>query len=235
MRNEMALNPDSPLATNPSQPPLVRGGASSALPLTRGSWRGFEPEEEFRINSSDIWQPGMQQKIFRGLLEAYSYPGRIAVCADHSASAWLAVLAALVDGETTLADPQQLLSAAWWPKLEARSASPEQAAYILLDGNCAPDLNPRLGTLEAPEAGATLLLRVGSLHGGMGGELSLCLSGPGIRQQAVLGVSGLHPAWISARNDWVANFPLGIELVLCDENRFMALPRTTQIVTGEAA
>ena len=29
------------LGSNPSQPPLVRGGASSALPLTRGSWRGF--------------------------------------------------------------------------------------------------------------------------------------------------------------------------------------------------
>ena len=34
---EHTFNPDS----NPSQPPLVRGGAPFALPLTRGSWRGF--------------------------------------------------------------------------------------------------------------------------------------------------------------------------------------------------
>jgi putative two-component system hydrogenase maturation factor HypX/HoxX len=29
------------LDSNPSQPPLIRGGAHSALPLTRGSWMGF--------------------------------------------------------------------------------------------------------------------------------------------------------------------------------------------------
>jgi len=33
--------PDYSSGSNPSQPPLVRGGASFALPLTRGSWRGF--------------------------------------------------------------------------------------------------------------------------------------------------------------------------------------------------
>src|SRR3990172_13223949 len=32
------LFPDYPLTTNPSQPPLVRGGAGSVLPLTRGSY-----------------------------------------------------------------------------------------------------------------------------------------------------------------------------------------------------
>lgn len=187
------------------------------------------------LDVSGVWQPRMQQQLFRSLLEAYSYPGRIAVCADHSAPAWLSVLAALADGETTLADPQQMLDEAWWPKLEARSASQDQSAFIVLDGSREPELNPRLGTLEAPEAGATLLLRVDSLHGETVGELTLCLSGPGIRQKAVLGVSGLHPAWISARNAWVENFPLGIEMVLCDENRFVALPRTTRIVMGDAA
>ena len=190
---------------------------------------------ETALDVSGVWQPRMQQQLFRGLLQAFSYPGRIAACADHGAPAWLAVLAALVDGETTLADPQKMLDEAWWPKLEARSASPEQAAFILLDGSYAPELNPRLGTLEAPEAGATLLLRVDSLHADAGGELNLRLNGPGILQQVALGVSGLHPAWISARNVWVENFPLGIEMVLCDENRFVALPRTTRIVMGDAA
>jgi hypothetical protein len=37
----MPFNPDCSLGLNPSQPPLVRGGAGSALPLTRGSWRGL--------------------------------------------------------------------------------------------------------------------------------------------------------------------------------------------------
>ncbi len=36
----------------PSQPPLVRGGAGLALPLTRGSWRGFEPYEQSAIKQT---------------------------------------------------------------------------------------------------------------------------------------------------------------------------------------
>jgi hypothetical protein len=41
-----SINLVSPLEPNPSQPPLDRGGARFALPLLRGSWRGFEPHEQ---------------------------------------------------------------------------------------------------------------------------------------------------------------------------------------------
>ena len=192
-------------------------------------------QSDIAMNSSEIWSPRMQQQIFRGLLDAYSYPGRVTTCADQNITEWLAILTALVDGQTTLADPQHLLSDTWWPKLEARRAPPEQAAYILLDGSLAPELLPNLGTLEAPEAGATLLIRVDSLHRDAAGDVKLSLSGPGIRQQVVISVNGLHPAWITARNDWVANFPLGVEMVLCDVHSFVALPRSTHIAMGEAA
>lgn len=187
------------------------------------------------MNASGIWLPQMQQKLFRGLLAAYSYPGRITACADQNAPAWLAIVSALVDGETTLADPQQLLSDAWWSKLEARRAPLEQAAFILQDGSHAPELLPNLGTLEAPEAGATLLILVDSLRCDAGGEVNLRLSGPGIQHQVAISVNGLHPAWIISRNEWVADFPLGVEMVLCDAQHFVALPRTTRIVMGEAA
>jgi alpha-D-ribose 1-methylphosphonate 5-triphosphate synthase subunit PhnH len=192
-------------------------------------------KSEAAMTATRIWQPGMQQQTFRGLLDAFSYPGRITACTDDSAPAWLAILSALVDGEVTLSDPQQLLSAGMWPRLEARRAVPETADFILLEGDAAPELLPCLGTLEAPEAGATLLICVASLHGDEPGELCLQLSGPGIRQPLTIGVDGLHPAWIEARNEWVSNFPLGVEIVLCDAHRFVALPRTTHIKTGAAA
>lgn len=175
------------------------------------------------------WQPYPQQQIFRGLLNAFSYPGRIEECVFRTEPAWLAILSALVDGEVTLADPQQLLSAEDWPKLEARRAAPETADFILLDGSGAPTVFPNLGTLDMPEGGATLLLRVEALHGGEAGQLRLQLNGPGIRQQIFIGVNGLHPAWIETRNDWVSGFPLGVEMVLCDAQRYVALPRTTHI------
>lgn len=186
-------------------------------------------------NTGEIWQPAMQQQLFRGLLDAFSYPGRIATCANRDAPAWLALLAALVDGATTLADPQQMLDETWWPKLEARRVAPEQAAFIMLDGSRAPELVPNLGTLEAPEFGATVLLRVDAITAGATGDVRLRLSGPGVPQPVFIGLEGLHPDWIAARNDWVANFPLGIEMVLCDEHRFVALPRSTRIAMGELA
>jgi len=40
---------DCPVGTNPSQPPLDRGGANDALPLSRGSWRGFGSSGFYRL------------------------------------------------------------------------------------------------------------------------------------------------------------------------------------------
>src|SRR4030065_127577 len=52
-------------------------------------------------------------------------------------------------------------------------------------------------------------------------------SGAEIDGDSALAVSGLHPGWIDARADWVAAFPLGVDVILCDGARFAAPPRTT--------
>jgi len=189
---------------------------------------GVNPEAE-------IWSPVLQQQVFRNLLDCFSYPGRITECANKDTTAWLAILISLLDGETSLADPHKLLAAEWWPKLEAHPATPEKAEFILADGSQPPDFVPYTGTLETPEAGATLVLRVTSLQAGRAGDNCLHMSGPGIKQPLSLGVEGLHPGWIAARQAWVAAFPLGVDMVLCDAHRFVALPRTTQIKTGVEA
>ncbi|MDP2805331.1 MAG: leucine-rich repeat-containing protein kinase family protein [Gallionellaceae bacterium] len=46
------FNPNNSLGSNPSQPPLVRGGAGSALPLTTGSWRGLGSNEQTGLNEN---------------------------------------------------------------------------------------------------------------------------------------------------------------------------------------
>jgi len=51
--NQQALNANNPLGSNPSQPPLVRGGADSALPLTRGSWRGLGSNGQSGTNTGE--------------------------------------------------------------------------------------------------------------------------------------------------------------------------------------
>ncbi len=191
-------------------------------------------KHDMTMVNADFWHPARQQKLFRSLLDAYSFPGRIQTGLLNTVP-WVALLSALVDGQITLSDPQNMLDELTWSRLEARRAPAELAAFILLDGSRAPEFVPGLGTLEAPEGGATLLLRVASLHDDETGALRLRLSGPGIRQAIRISVDGLHKDWVSARNDWVSNFPLGVELVLCDAQRFVALPRTTRIVIGGAA
>lgn len=178
--------------------------------------------------TENIWQADVQQRVFRELVEAFSRPGDIREIGDcvNGAVAQRAVLATLMDGEMTLADPHGQIAAADWPLLQAKPAVGERARYVAANGSRAPDFEPALGSLESPEFGATVLLEVASLGQG---ALSLELAGPGINGPRQLRLDGLHPDWLTRRADWVGSFPLGVDLLLSDTQRIVALPRTTQI------
>ena len=121
------------------------------------------------------------------------------------------------------ADPQDLLDALTLKRLQARMTAPELAQFIVADGRVPPLFEPCLGTLESPEGGATIFLRVTALGGGAQWQLT----GPGIATTQALAISGLDPAWIARRQDWNEGFPLGVDLILVDTNSVVALPRTT--------
>lgn len=59
------------------------------------------------MNVERIWQADVQQRVFRELVEALSRPGDIREIGDciNGVDAQRAVLATLMDGEMTLADP----------------------------------------------------------------------------------------------------------------------------------
>lgn len=179
-----------------------------------------------------LFLPSTQQKLFRRLLDAMARPGSLREAADLAGTGAVAraVLAVLVDGEVTLADAPGWLPESDWPLLEARKAAPEQADFVLCDGARAPDFEPRLGDLANPERGATLILTVAELGRG---PLALELTGPGIETARTLALSGLHPAWLKAREVWDAAFPLGVDWILADAQRFAALPRTSRVTRLE--
>ena len=180
------------------------------------------------MKTDAIWQADVQQRVFRHLVESFSRPGEVQDlnhCMEAD-NAQLAVLASLMDGETTLADPHAQIAAAHWPLLQARKVATDFARYITADGQRPPDFQPALGSLESPEFGATVLIKVYALDQG---PLTMQLSGPGIPGQRELRVQGLHVEWLRQRADWVAGFPLGVDIVLCDATRIAALPRTTRI------
>lgn len=176
-----------------------------------------------------VWGAPRQQAVFRQLLRAFSFPGRVETLADGDALTQ--TLATLVDREATLADPHNQLDALTLQRLQARMTEPERAQFVVADGSLPPLFEPSLGTLESPEQGATILLTVAALDQGACWQLT----GPGIASTQTLTVTGLDPAWLVRRHVWNEGFPLGVDLILMDATRLVALPRTTVATVAAAS
>ena len=178
------------------------------------------------------WTALRQQSVFRQLLTAFSYPGRVEtlVALTDPSDALTPTLATLLDGAVSLADPDGLVSPLTRKRLQVTlSHDTGTAPFVVAQGSRPPSFTPCLGSLESPEYGATLLLRVDLL--GQGPLLQL--EGPGINGAIPLCVTGLHARWITQRNEWNAGFPQGVDMILFDKQRIVALPRTTRITLQE--
>ena len=178
-----------------------------------------------------IWQADIQQQIFRNVLEAFSRPGTSQILSGlintHHAS--VAVLAAILDRQVTLADPHNLLESSLWPLLQASRNAATSANFILADGALAPDFEPCLGTLDSPELGATLVVCVEKISAGK----QIQLNGPGVDGTTAFSALGLSPEWLEKRNEWTYSFPLGVDLVLTDSTSIVVIPRSTQLLLSE--
>jgi alpha-D-ribose 1-methylphosphonate 5-triphosphate synthase subunit PhnH len=185
------------------------------------------------------------QAAFRGVLEAFSFPGR-AVDLSEPARAIAPLLAdpegvdalglaaaALIDQETTyhVAGPLESFLLEW---TSAGPVAAGEAAFVVLprfDDEALARLieDARPGTLMDPHRGATVLVGVDDLDAGT----AVTLAGPGIESS----VDCRLPAgrWRAARNGKVKEFPLGIDLAWFDKHhRVVALPRTTVLTEGGA-
>ena len=177
-----------------------------------------------------VWTAAAQARLYRAVLAAHAFPGEVVDC-----RAWLGgrpaavgILAALADGAVTLAEIDDILDPRERSLVGAETATVGEAAFVVASGANAPadDLRLARGEIIAPERGATLILvcvAVGE------GPLRLSMSGPGIDGSARLAVAGLDPRWIDLRTAHNRRPPLGIDLVLCDGARVVALPRTTVV------
>ena len=181
------------------------------------------------MRTDTVWSDAAQQTCYRALLQATARPGTVHHLASGDQPAWMLVASTLLDGAVTLADPDHLLAAEHWPFIGAQSVSAETAQYIIADGSRPPSFQPTLGTLDQPHLGATVLVVVAGLGDG---PLKVECHGPGIPDQRDLRLSGLDPGWISARNQWTRRFPMGVDLLLADDQHVAALPRTTRILGG---
>ncbi|MCU4335455.1 phosphonate C-P lyase system protein PhnH [Acinetobacter pittii] len=182
------------------------------------------------MNLKPIWQAQVQQQVYRELLDAFSYPGKVKILVPLIAEgdAIDAVLATLLDGESRLADTTGRLSTAQWSLLQAQQAQANDAQFIVAEGKHFTDFCPNLGSLDSPEHGATVMLMVNTFKP-QADALALQLTGPGIATASLLYVDGLSQEWIEQRAQWNEHFPLGIDMILASQHEIVALPRTTRI------
>ncbi len=176
------------------------------------------------------------QRMFRRLLEAMSYPGRIVDTGAQAAapaplsSAAAATCLSLADYETPVWLDPAAQPVRDWLRFHCGCpivAEPGQARFgIVHDAAAIPSLaifNP--GTDEYPDRSATLIVEVGALTPGEG----LRLTGPGIRAETRLTVEGLpQRIWVEWRENR-ALFPGGVDLILTCGDQLAALPRTVKV------
>lgn len=176
-----------------------------------------------------VWQDRTHQRVYRMLLEACSFPGRVVDLAEtlEGRPAELAVLSTLLDASVTFCDADGRVDPCDLARLESPPAGADAADFLLFAADAPPpEFTPRRGDVYRPHAGATVLLRCGALGTGRTG---LTLRGPGIERTRRLALAGCDPAWFARREEWNADYPMGVDVVLCDATRIAALPRTTRV------
>jgi alpha-D-ribose 1-methylphosphonate 5-triphosphate synthase subunit PhnH len=188
-----------------------------------------------KASELQAFDPMSQQKTFRLLMQAFSYPGRVVslchlnqsqeACSDNVITG---VLATLIDNAVRFYDATGKLKASTLQKLELQISAANKAQFILAEGKQVPDFTPHLGSLEEPEFGATVIVQVEDFQKGAS---PWQLQGPGIATQQTLHVQGLHPEWLKQRSEWNCGFPMGVDVLLVSKNAIVALPRTIQIKT----
>lgn len=183
------------------------------------------------------------QSVFRAVMDCMARPGTIGTIAATArppqplGAAAGALALTLCDHDTPVWLTPQLArsklsgwlsfhtgAAVTGEKHEARFAFVEKGAVVPGFGLFSP------GTQEYPDRSATLVVEIDSFAGGR----PLVLSGPGIRDEAVIAPQGLPDTFVALSEANRAMFPRGVDLILVAGNGILCLPRTTVINNREA-
>ena len=175
------------------------------------------------------------QTAFRAVLDALSRPGKPVVIGQPVIGLALGpamahVLLALTDDDTAVWWQQDDRAAADWLRFHTgarQAAMPADAAFAVLVSAVGLPLLAAfaVGSVEAPERSATLLLEVASLDAGPAVEWR----GPGILGMQTVRIAGLPDDFWA---QWQANhmsFPQGVDVVFTCGGVALGLPRTTRV------
>lgn len=185
------------------------------------------------------------QSIYRKMLDSTSRPGQLSDLRKEAAlleaegqngcTASLLLLAlTLFDQEVTFkvfSAQADAVSKTINQLTYAQPTETEQADYLLIlqdaeIGSLEEAIHKaKPGTLKNPHVSATIIVETGSVTTGE----TLLLKGPGIQTMESACVD-LKGNWLESRQDKNKEFPLGIDMMVIDQNhQLLSLPRTTQI------
>ena len=192
-----------------------------------------------QISDTDM----LAQRAFRRLLQAMSRPGKVYVLPPMPAagsepwSAMLLLLDSLLDQEVSFtviggngSGELQLLIAG---RTRCRATDIRQADFLVVAyGDSAGEiLRAKRGTLQYPDRSATVVFGVQSLLFTEDRQSTIALTGPGIREEVLLGpIKGLGPHEMEHLRELNSEFPLGVDVVFIDAvGRVLCIPRSTNI------
>lgn len=180
--------------------------------------------------------PVVAQQVYRAMLQAFSRPGLPQPLPSTDFPPALLPALALADLETGVAVLED--DSDWREVLTVATGAPVaalgQAKYVTALCPITTDelLSATRGTALSPESAATVICSVRSLDGGTPAELA----GPGVNGTETIAPLGFDDALRSARNDAVADFPAGIDILLvADDGAVLGLSRTTRISTPHSS
>ena len=191
------------------------------------------------------------QQTFRVLLGAMSEPGGVHALHDAATAglapddagmrpplgiAMAATLLTLLDADTPvhLAGALGRDDARAWLRFHTGArdvpAAAGMTAVLARDVDAALWSALDLGSDEAPQAGATLIVEVDALSDlPLAGAIALRLRGAGIESSRDLAVAGLPAAFWQWRVALQSELPRGIDLVLVCGTQLAAIPRSTRV------
>ncbi|NPU84540.1 MAG: phosphonate C-P lyase system protein PhnH [Syntrophaceae bacterium] len=183
------------------------------------------------------------QRVFRQLLLAMSRPGRVCTLPPAPSAmrkpwgALLLLLDGLLDHEVSVSViggggmedlPSQIAG-----RTRCRVADVRQADFVIVaEGDSAGEvLRAKRGTLQYPDASATIVFQVRSLLCGVEVRPRAALKGPGIREEILLGAfQGLEKRELQYLREANTEFPLGVDAVFVDDaGHILCIPRSTDI------
>jgi len=173
--------------------------------------------------------PGQNQQVFRTLLAAFSRPGMVRAFPLGITDSLRGVLACLVDarssvylwggGDETLRQWLRQQGIPYQPSLPA-----EFVVCNWRDWSWQALASLPIGSEEAPEEGATLILC--NVPNGPGSEY--VLEGPGV-QGRLRSSLPLPPEFLDAWQKLQSQYPRGVDVLLVRAEECIALPRSTHV------